>query len=99
MPLRATRRIENLKVVPETRLLPGRPIPLKDDLEVLRREVERLRQARVTTITEKDYAYDWGLWIGWCDRMQQCAYPAAPETLALYVADILRRGRTVKTAY
>lgn len=67
------------------------------DLTRLQAEIERYRQGQITSRTAYDYNYDWRAFQTWCGKMQREAFPATPETLALYVADLLDRGKKVST--
>jgi integrase len=78
-------------------ILSGRGSCLKTTLEVLFAELATFRQARMASTTDKDYAFDWKTFRAWCDRMRLEALPASPETLALFIADFLQRGRKVST--
>ena len=70
-------------------------IPSRDSLSE-----ESLRLARsihaARTLTE--YASDWGGFVTWCTQNARDSLPAANETVARYVTDLLTRGRKIKTA-
>lgn len=45
-------------------------------------------EASVAPATRKAYRSDWRCFTGWCARHGLCPLPAAPETVALYIADL-----------
>lgn len=65
------------------------------DAELKRLQVvvaEFVRQARADA-TRKAYSYDWNAFTAWCDVHGERALPAAPATLALYLAHLVGLGR------
>lgn len=48
--------------------------------------------------TEVGYAYDWKMFIGWCEQNALNSLPAQTQTVATYLAAILKAGRKVTTA-
>jgi integrase len=47
--------------------------------------------------TRKAYAKHWTAFAAWCDEQGLCPLPAAPQTLALYLAARVDQGRKVAT--
>jgi site-specific recombinase XerD len=47
--------------------------------------------------TRRAYKRDWRSFEGWCQGHQLAALPAAPETLALYIAGLAEAGRKVSS--
>jgi integrase len=45
------------------------------------------------TGTQRAYRTDWEDWSAWCARNGQCALPAAPEAVRVYVAELARDHR------
>lgn len=64
-------------------------------LETDRREFLQHIQAAQT---QKGYRYDWLMFQAWCREMRRADLPASPDTVSLYLTDLLHRGRKVATA-
>jgi site-specific recombinase XerD len=47
--------------------------------------------------TRRAYRTDWADFAAWCDRQRLPALPAAPETVALYLADLAQGGKSAST--
>jgi integrase len=47
--------------------------------------------------TTRAYRADWADWTTWCSDRDLVALPAAPETVALYLTDLIGRGRKPAT--
>lgn len=64
-------------------------LPLQDPSELT---VERLRQASSirTPNTLACYASDWRIFRGFCERCDRKPLPANPDTIALYITDLLK---------
>ena len=67
-------------------------------LDQLRLEETRLRQGLVSRNTVLGYGYDVQMYSAWCARFRLEALPSTPETLALYLTDLLRQGKKITTA-
>jgi len=70
--------------------IPGRD-PLSEESIRLARSIHAPR-------TLEEYASDWAGFVTWCAQNARNALPAADETVARYVTDLLRQGRKIKTA-
>lgn len=70
----------------------------KQGLERLQRERFKFQSSMFAANTEKAYAHDWLMFCRFAERAGLAALPATPETVALYLTDLLCRGRTVATA-
>lgn len=68
------------------------------NLETLRAECKRLRTALTSPNTQQSYAADWRVFRTWCKLAHRRSLPASPETLALFLVDLIARGRKVNTA-
>lgn len=67
-------------------------------IERLYVERETFQRAHAARTTLRGYAHDWKHFAAWCDEMQRCALPATPDTLSLYITDLLLRRKKVTTA-
>lgn len=67
------------------------------NLDMLRAELNRLSQSQFSTNTKLHYGYDWQVFKQWCDRAERTALPAAPETLALFVTDLILKGQHINS--
>lgn len=67
-------------------------------IEELRLESARLRQGLFARATVLGYGYDWRMFLAWCGRRDRQALPATPETLTLYLTDLLGQGKKITTA-
>ena len=75
------------------------PTPNTGLLEQLRADCERYRTASsVAPRTQINYASDWKAFAEWCHRQKLNSLPAANETLSLYVADMIAKGRKITSA-
>jgi site-specific recombinase XerD len=71
-------------------------LPLSPDSSLI---AESIRLARGThaTRTINGYTSDWRIFVTWCEKNVCNILPATSETVALYVTDLLRQGRRIKT--
>jgi site-specific recombinase XerD len=68
-------------------------------IEILRLEGLRLRQGMVAELTVTGYRYDFAMWEKWCAEYGLPALPAGPETLSLYLTDLIQvQGKKITTA-
>jgi site-specific recombinase XerD len=74
------------------------PDPTPGTLESLRLESIRLRQGLVARNTVLGYRYDVQMYTAWCEQFRLPALPTTPETLALYLTDLLSQGKKITTA-
>jgi integrase len=72
---------------------------LRKEMDILREEVSRFRRAEMAPTTEIGYEHDWRNFERWCRRARRQALPASPDTVALWIADLLRNGKKVATVY
>ena len=70
-------------------------IPSRDELS---EESIRLARSIHAPRTLTEYASDWAGFVTWCSQNARSSLPAADETVARYVTDLLRHGRKIKTA-
>jgi integrase len=74
------------------------PIDIPKELDRIRAELSLLqRSGRMAPKSEYEYGQDFKAFSRWCLRMQLCSRPATPETLSLYIADLMSRGLQVRT--
>jgi hypothetical protein len=66
-------------------------IALKEDLARMRDSAARNSKAPAT---RRGYASDWHTFQAWCERSGLSWLPAAPETVALYIADLAESHKT-----
>jgi site-specific recombinase XerD len=66
-------------------------------IENLRLEQARLRQGLVARNTVLGYGYDVRSFAAWCERFHRAALPCSPETLGLYLTDLLDQGKKITT--
>ena len=59
--------------------------------------VVALADASLSPATRRVYASAWRTFEAWCGDVSRSALPATPATLALYLAELVRRGRSVST--
>jgi len=78
---------------PATR--PAEPAP--HTLETLRERAARYFAGARSPRTLRAYDGDWRRFCAWCQARGQAPYPAAPETIALYLTDLAERGRKIST--
>jgi site-specific recombinase XerD len=78
----------DLPIVPETPAAPLAP---------LRAVVADYAAASRSAATMRAYTQGWQHFTSWCDERQVIALPAAPETVAAYLADLAQNGRKVAT--
>lgn len=74
-------------------------VPTQAQIEIdrLYAELDRLRKGRITKATETGYAHDWRNWSRFCERIGRQPFPATPETLSLYITDLLHQGKKLTT--
>lgn len=68
------------------------------DLDRLRAAGKVLRQGIVAPLTVLGYSYDWSMWTRWCRDAGRIPLPATPETVSLYLTDLLGQGKKITTA-
>ena len=64
----------------------------------LRLEATRLRHGLMADNTLMGYRYDARMYSAWCEHFHREALPTSPETLSLYVTDLLSQGKKITTA-
>lgn len=57
-----------------------------------------MQRGRHAPTTQNSYAFAWKSFEAWCAAMERISLPAEPETLKLYIAYLLTKGRVVTTA-
>jgi len=67
-------------------------------IEELRLEKTRLKQGLFSRNTVLGYDYDMRMYTTWCESFHRSALPSTPETLALYLTDLLSQGKKITTA-
>ena len=67
-------------------------------LRSLAEESKRLIQGNVARNTVVGYRYDWAMFETWCARYGRAPFPAEPETVLLYLTDLIHTGKKVSTA-
>jgi integrase len=76
---------------PETalRIVPGGPTATDTETEgkTLSDRLQRLSEASLAPATRRAFQSDWCQFTAWCKRHGHVSLPAAPETVALYLAD------------
>lgn len=65
---------------------------LQTDVEELIKEAQRLIQNSKATNTIKSYRSDWHHFEDWCYQRQFSSLPANPQTIYLYLVDMMRSG-------
>jgi integrase len=63
----------------------------------LRSERDKFTLSRFARATEIGYGYDWRMFLAWCAARGRQSLPASPETVSLYMTDLLAQGRKVTT--
>ena len=71
--------------------------PSPAPLAPLRDVVADYAAASRSAATMRAYTQGWQHFTAWCDQRQVVALPAAPETVAAYLADLAQNGRKVAT--
>lgn len=66
-------------------------------LSFIESERDRYRAAALARHTRSCYDRDWSIFRAWCEACRRPSLPAASDTLELYIADMLHRGRKVTT--
>lgn len=74
------------------------PESLKLQIQKLEIERTRYKRGRLSRNTQMGYSYDFQMFKAWALTMQLCALPATPETVSLYITDLLGHGHKVTTA-
>lgn len=59
----------------------------------------RLRAVRLAHNTLKGYRYDFAMFQAWCAAANLQSMPAASDTAALYITDLLTQGKKISTAH
>jgi site-specific recombinase XerD len=67
------------------------------DLVAIEVERTKYKNAGLAVHTILSYERDWRVFTAWCAAASRAALPATPETVELYVCDLLRQGRKVST--
>lgn len=76
-----------------------RPVPaVTHDLAALYLQRSAIERNLKAANTLRSYADDWTSFSRFCAQTEQVSLPATPETVALYVTDLLGQGRKVSTA-
>lgn len=63
----------------------------------LTEERDRLSRAIIAPNTIKGYGYDWKMWERWSVAMEMCTLPATPDSVSIYLTDLLTHGKKVST--
>jgi site-specific recombinase XerD len=74
------------------------PESLKLQIQNLEIERSRYKRGRLSHNTQLGYGYDFNMFKVWALEMQLCSLPATPETVSLYITDLLGHGHKVTTA-
>jgi integrase len=61
------------------------------------RERKEYKNAGLAPRTISSYEADWRVFTRWCEVCGRTSLPASPDTVELYVTDLLHRGRAVTT--
>jgi len=72
-------------------------VPFPGDLDLVVRQVQEYVAAASAPATQKAYSSDWRQFELWCDSRAFETMPAAPGTVACYVADQAGAGKKVAT--
>jgi integrase len=67
------------------------------DMALAETERARFKGGGLAPLTILSYERDLRVFTAWCAAAHRCPLPATPETVELYAADMLRRGRKVTT--
>src|SRR5580765_2751085 len=67
-------------------------------IEKLRLETTRLRQGLVARNRVLGYWYHVRMYADWCAQFQLASLPTSPETLSLYLTDLLQQGKKITPA-
>lgn len=84
-----------LDAVPSPRHQPIRFSP--PDVEAVERERARFKSAGLAPQTIIGYQRDFRVFTTWCEAAGKSSMPATPDTVELYVCDLITRGRKVTT--
>lgn len=71
--------------------------PNRGDLALLASSARSYVDDARANSTQRAYRTSWNLWVSWCATRGLVSLPTAPESLALYMADLADRGRKVAT--
>src|ERR1035441_5523687 len=72
--------------------------PQETYLRTLTEESKRLIQGTIARNTVVGYRYDWTMFEAWCNRYALVPFPADPETVLLYLTDLIHQGKKLTTA-
>src|SRR5882672_946349 len=64
----------------------------------LERERFKYYAAIKAPLTCSGYQYDWQNFTAWCAKQQHTSLPASPDTVSLYLTDLIERGGKVSSA-
>ncbi len=67
------------------------------EIQQLLLERTKLSRGLLAPNTVFGYAHDWKVFNAWCEQHRRAALPATPETVSLYLTDLLLQGRKVRT--
>jgi integrase len=67
-------------------------------IDRLRLERAKLQERTLAVRTVTGYGYDWRMFEAWCSTTSRAALPASPDTISLYLTDLLSQGKKVTTA-
>jgi integrase len=62
---------------------------IEELLRTIEQERLKLTSARMARNTQIGYGYAWAMFSSWCERMNRPAIPATPETVSLYITDMV----------
>jgi integrase len=82
---------------PDTKAPTGAAAIVRPEPDALVRSAKGYASEARAHGTRKAYAKHWTAFAAWCDEQGFCALPAAPQTLALYLAARADQGRKVAT--
>src|SRR5215471_17759721 len=60
-------------------------------------ELERLRRGQITSATQAGYAHDWRAFTKFCTAIDREPFPASPETMSLWISDLLLKRKKLTT--
>ena len=77
-------------------VVPRPTLPTAVLREALRAARRYVKGARAKS-TQRAYTSDWKIFTAWCAQVELVALPAAPATVALFLAAEAQRGRALNT--
>ncbi len=69
----------------------------EEHLATLARESKRLSEGIFAANTITGYSYDWDMFQAWCDAYARVSIPAEPDTVLLYLTDLIHQGKKLTT--